>query len=120
MVSQPHAETACCGVWACGSCFTVVVSGLLLGPRGSTLKRLEDESGCRIVLRGRGASREGDADEFEALHVVIEASSQDLLEQGESRVNEILFDPEAAQRLKEEQMRQVLCCCLAFPCRGPV
>lgn len=31
--------------------------GLLLGPRGSTLKRMEDESGAKILLRGRGASK---------------------------------------------------------------
>ncbi len=81
--------------------------GLLLGPRGSTLKRIEDESGCRIQVRGRGASREGDADEFEPLHVVIEAASEDLLDQGESRINELLFDPTVASRVKEDQLRQL-------------
>lgn len=31
--------------------------GMLLGPRGSTLKRMEDESGAKILLRGKGGSR---------------------------------------------------------------
>lgn len=32
-------------------------AGLLLGPRGTTLKRMEDETGCKIMIRGRGASK---------------------------------------------------------------
>lgn len=31
--------------------------GLLIGPRGSTQKRLEEISGAKILLRGKGASK---------------------------------------------------------------
>ena len=98
-------------------CHVIVATGLLLGPRGSTLKRMEDETNCRILLRGRGASREGDADEFEPMHVVIEAGSDDALEEGKARINQILFDPAAAQRLKDEQRKMVRWSCV-FPSAG--
>ena len=98
-------------------CHVIVATGLLLGPRGSTLKRMEDETNCRILLRGRGASREGDADEFEPMHVVIEAGSDDALEEGKARINQILFDPAAAQRLKDEQRKRVRWSCV-FPSAG--
>ncbi len=32
-------------------------AGMILGPRGSTLKHMEDESGAKILLRGKGGSR---------------------------------------------------------------
>jgi protein quaking len=31
--------------------------GRLLGPRGSTLRKIEDETGCRIHIRGAGSLR---------------------------------------------------------------
>uniref|UniRef100_A0A8R1TYZ0 KH domain-containing protein n=1 Tax=Onchocerca volvulus TaxID=6282 RepID=A0A8R1TYZ0_ONCVO len=32
--------------------------GRILGPRGLTAKQLEEESGCRIMIRGRGSTRD--------------------------------------------------------------
>jgi splicing factor 1 len=33
--------------------------GLILGPRGSTQKRLEAETGAKVTIRGKGAAKEG-------------------------------------------------------------
>ncbi|KAH7281536.1 hypothetical protein KP509_36G052400 [Ceratopteris richardii] len=58
--------------------------GCLLGPRGNSLKRIENTTGCRVFIRGRGSVRDGDKEESlrdkpgyehlnESLHVLIEA-----------------------------------------------
>ncbi|KAK6017624.1 hypothetical protein OSTOST_16851, partial [Ostertagia ostertagi] len=31
--------------------------GRILGPRGMTAKQLEEDTGCKIMVRGRGSSR---------------------------------------------------------------
>ena len=33
--------------------------GLLIGPRGLYQKRLEEESGCKILIRGKGSQKQG-------------------------------------------------------------
>ena len=33
--------------------------GLIIGPRGLYIKRLEEESGCKINIRGKGSQKKG-------------------------------------------------------------
>ena len=33
--------------------------GLLIGPRGNTLKAMERETGAKIIIRGKGSVKEG-------------------------------------------------------------
>jgi len=33
--------------------------GLLIGPRGNTLKGLEKDTGAKIIIRGKGSVKEG-------------------------------------------------------------
>jgi splicing factor 1 len=33
--------------------------GLIIGPRGNTLKALEKETGAKIIIRGKGSVKEG-------------------------------------------------------------
>ncbi|KAH7314789.1 hypothetical protein KP509_21G020200 [Ceratopteris richardii] len=58
--------------------------GRLLGPRGNSLKLVENSTGCRVFIRGRGSVRDGDKEKslrdkpgYEhlnvPLHVLIEA-----------------------------------------------
>lgn len=35
--------------------------GMLIGPKGLYQKRLEEESGCKILIRGKGSQKEGSA-----------------------------------------------------------
>lgn len=55
--------------------------GALIGPRGNAQKRMERESGCKIVIRGKGAIKEGmgrhdgkplGPEDDEPMHVLIE------------------------------------------------
>ncbi|XP_042384748.1 splicing factor-like protein 1 [Zingiber officinale] len=60
--------------------------GLLIGPMGSTRKKMEMETGAKISMRGKGSVREGrasryneirtEADKDEDLHVYIEAHTE--------------------------------------------
>ncbi|KAG3012736.1 hypothetical protein PC121_g15048 [Phytophthora cactorum] len=83
--------------------------GLLIGPRGSNQKRMEDESGARILIRGKGSSKDptGDPDENEELHVLITADTDEAVAKAQSAVEDILFNPQQAMRLKQEQLRKV-------------
>ncbi|CAI5739188.1 unnamed protein product [Hyaloperonospora brassicae] len=83
--------------------------GLLIGPRGSNQKRMEDETGARILIRGQGSSKDptGDPDENEELHVLITADSDEALAKAQSAVEDILFNPQQAMKLKQEQLRKV-------------
>ena len=55
--------------------------GALIGPRGNAQKRMERESGCKIVIRGKGAIKDGmgrhdgkplGPEDDEPMHVLIE------------------------------------------------
>ncbi|GLD98807.1 hypothetical protein PINS_up007525 [Pythium insidiosum] len=83
--------------------------GLLIGPRGSNQKRMEDESGARILIRGKGSSKDpsGEPDGEEELHVLITAESDEAIAKAQSAVENILFNPQQAMRLKQEQLRKV-------------
>lgn len=47
--------------------------GMILGPRGMTQKELEQSTGCKICIRGKGASQHKriQVDDDEDLHVHI-------------------------------------------------
>ena len=54
--------------------------GLIIGPRGNTQKELEQATGCKISIRGKGSSKEGskgragkNPDDDEELHVHVTA-----------------------------------------------
>jgi far upstream element-binding protein len=83
--------------------------GLLIGPRGSNQKRMEDESGARILIRGKGSSKvpTGDPDENEELHVLIQGDTDEAVAKAQSAVEDILFNPQQAMKLKQEQLRKV-------------
>jgi hypothetical protein len=48
--------------------------GLLLGPRGATLKELQSSTGAKVMIRGRGSRSDGslDDDNQENTHIIIE------------------------------------------------
>nr|CCA26015.1 conserved hypothetical protein [Albugo laibachii Nc14] len=83
--------------------------GLLIGPRGSNQKRMEDESGAKILIRGKGSSKDafGEPDENDDLHVLITADSEEAIARAQASIEEILFNPQQAMKLKQEQLRKV-------------
>ena len=94
--------------------------GLLLGPRGNTLKKLQQESGCKISIRGRGSVRSGKAttdlpkgaaDMNEPLHCIIIADTEEKIPLGikacESIVVKAITSPEGQNDLKRGQLREL-------------
>lgn len=98
--------------------------GRLLGPRGTTLKTLERETGCKIMIRGKGSIRKDRECDVrgragwehvfnEPLHVVIEvgegcddATATRALMRAKEHVEELLVPvPEERDGLKRQQLR---------------
>lgn len=98
--------------------------GRLLGPRGTTLKTLERDTGCKIMIRGKGSIRKDKEPDVrgkpgwehvfnEALHVVIEvgdaldeASATLALSRAKEAVEVLLVPvPEERDSLKRQQLR---------------
>lgn len=100
--------------------------GRLLGPRGATLKKLERDTGCKIMIRGRGSIRKDKESEVrgkpgwehvfnENLHVVIEVSdfhddadANRILTRAREMVELLLVPvPEERDTLKRQQLRDL-------------
>ena len=81
--------------------------GLIIGPKGQTQKAMEQASGARILVRGRGASKEGEEGSDEEMHVLIVADDEQQLSKAEQLVNDLLYNPERASQVKNEQLREV-------------
>nr|CAG8446066.1 12715_t:CDS:2 [Entrophospora candida] len=93
--------------------------GLLIGPRGNTLKKMESESGAKISIRGKGSVKEGksrtdsaaNANQEEDLHCLVTADSEDKVEKAVEMVNKIIENsasvPEGQNELKRQQLREL-------------
>ncbi|MCO5578567.1 hypothetical protein L7F22_032422 [Adiantum nelumboides] len=92
--------------------------GLIIGPRGNTQKRMERETGAKIVIRGKGSAKEGrlpqkrdmrpDPGENEDLHVLVEADSADSLERAAGMVEKLLVPvDEGLNEHKRAQLREL-------------
>lgn len=66
--------------------------GRIIGKGGSTQKIIQERSGCKIAIRGRGAnSAEKDIYEnYDRLHVLITADTDEQLEKGVEEIQKIL------------------------------
>jgi hypothetical protein len=82
--------------------------GLLIGPGGETQRRMQNESGARIVIRGKGSSKDG-YDELpdEPLHVFITGDSVDEVEKATELDEDLLFNKDLQASLKNQQLRKV-------------
>ncbi|XP_059667061.1 splicing factor-like protein 1 [Cornus florida] len=69
--------------------------GLIIGPRGNTIKRMQMETGAKILLRGKGADKTShqhyDPSCEEDLHVCIEADNQESLDAAVPMVEKLLI-----------------------------
>ncbi|RAL51359.1 hypothetical protein DM860_010861 [Cuscuta australis] len=92
--------------------------GLIIGPRGNTQKRMEKETGAKIVIRGKGSMKEGrlqqkrdmkpDPSENEDLHVLVEADTQESLEAAAEMVQKLLQPvDEVLNEHKRQQLREL-------------
>lgn len=71
--------------------------GLLVGPRGNSLKKMERESGAKISIRGKGSVKEGKArpDQFaddaeEDLHCLVIADSEEKVAACVKMINRVI------------------------------
>ena len=98
----------------------VSIIGSLLGPRGNTLKRLSQESNCKIIICGNGSVREGSTfgmsgkkrpGEGEPLHVSIRGETEADLEKGKEMVSNFIRDvragSDAANQLRVTQLNEL-------------
>jgi len=82
--------------------------GVLIGPRGMNMKRLEIETGCRIAVRGVGMRKRKDGIEMPGddlpLHVLLEAWDEVKLKQGIEIIKRVLVPvgPEEHQKQLRE------------------
>lgn len=71
--------------------------GLLVGPRGNSLKKMEGESGAKISIRGRGSVKEGKGrreefagDDDDEMHCLVTADSQDKVDKCVQLINKVI------------------------------
>jgi len=86
--------------------------GLIIGPRGNTQKRLEQESNCKISIRGKGsvkAGRQGKPeDEQDELHVIITGESEENVDKAAEKVEELLRPLDDQDNVhKQQQLREL-------------
>ncbi|PWN42398.1 hypothetical protein IE81DRAFT_283556, partial [Ceraceosorus guamensis] len=89
--------------------------GLLVGPRGNTLKGMERESGAKISIRGRGSVKEGKGrpgeEEDEEMHCIVQADDLEKIKvciKAIQRVIEVAAStPEAQNDHKRNQLREL-------------
>lgn len=92
--------------------------GLLLGPRGNTLRQLQDNLGAKLAIRGKGLVKGGKLSDSgglllfeEDLHVVITADSTAKINRAIELTNEVLdkaiSSPVGQNDLKRDQLREL-------------
>jgi splicing factor 1 len=91
--------------------------GLILGPRGNTQKKLERETGARIVIRGKGSVKDGrksykggapDPGEDEDLHVLITGDTQEQVDAASKVITELIKPKEDSENeWKRMQLREL-------------
>lgn len=100
--------------------------GQILGPRGHSLRDMNNQSGANIAIRGKGSVKEGRAthshthrnantsttdDQQEPLHCLIRADTQEKVNHAKALVNEVLeaaaCAPEDQNQRKRGQLRQL-------------
>lgn len=64
--------------------------GLLLGPNGNSMKKMEKETGASIKLRGIGAKDRKRKPSLDEMHVLIQSDSQSCLDAAVSMVEKLL------------------------------
>ncbi|KAF7424277.1 hypothetical protein PC9H_009583 [Pleurotus ostreatus] len=92
--------------------------GLLVGPRGNSLKKMERESGAKISIRGKGSVKEGKArpdqyadDAEEDLHCLVIGDSEDKVATCVKMINRVIetaaSTPEGQNDHKRNQLREL-------------
>ena len=94
--------------------------GLLIGPRGNTLKNMEKETGAKIIIRGKGSVKEGKVGrkdgqplpgEDEPLHAYVTATDPESVKKAVNKIKEVIQQgvevPEGSNELRKMQLREL-------------
>ncbi|KAM9904856.1 hypothetical protein OXX79_002493 [Metschnikowia pulcherrima] len=91
--------------------------GLLLGPRGNTLRQLQEDSGAKLAIRGKGSVKDGKSADAgssapeDDLHVVITADTTAKIQKAIKLTNEVIEkaiqSPVGQNDLKRDQLREL-------------
>jgi len=93
--------------------------GLLIGPRGNTLKSMEKDTGAKIIIRGKGSVKEGKVGrkdgpmpgEDEPLHAFVTGNNLDSVNKAVQRIKEVIRQgvevPEGQNDLRRMQLREL-------------
>jgi splicing factor 1 len=88
--------------------------GLIIGPRGNTQKQMEQDTGCKISIRGKGSAKEGskskakNADDDDELHVHISGEDEASVEKATKIIEELLRpQDDAVNEHKQKQLREL-------------
>ncbi len=90
-------------------------SGIIIGPRGNTQKRLEQETKCKISVRGKdpfkdtgGTKRKPQADDNEPMHVFVQGETMEDVEKAAEKIKELLVPlSEDKNEHKARQLREL-------------
>ncbi|XP_059147473.1 splicing factor 1-like [Physella acuta] len=94
--------------------------GLLIGPRGNTLKTLEKDTGAKIIIRGKGSVKDGKIGrkdgqplpgEDEPLHAYVTANNPENVKKAVEKIKDIIKQgievPEGQNDLRRQQLREL-------------
>eukprot|EP00559_Dactyliosolen_fragilissimus_P005218 CAMPEP_0184860596 /NCGR_PEP_ID=MMETSP0580-20130426/5459_1 /TAXON_ID=1118495 /ORGANISM="Dactyliosolen fragilissimus" /LENGTH=854 /DNA_ID=CAMNT_0027357761 /DNA_START=69 /DNA_END=2633 /DNA_ORIENTATION=- len=91
--------------------------GLIIGPRGKTQKDMENKTGCKIAIRGRGSIKEGARGrrdgraidgEDEPLHVVVTGDDQANVDAAADMVEQMMVVIDDDKNVhKQQQLREL-------------
>ena len=91
--------------------------GLIIGPRGNTQRQLEQQTGCKVSIRGKGSIKDGSRnranklqfnDEDDELHVYVQGETEFQVEVAAKIIQDILtpVDDESNEH-KQRQLREL-------------
>ena len=86
--------------------------GLIIGPRGKTQQRIQSETGCTILVRGKGAQKLAngliDDEAEEETHVRITGPTEEACQSARAQIEVLIdFTSEEGERLREAQHRRL-------------
>jgi far upstream element-binding protein len=86
-------------------------TGLIIGPKGANQKRLEEETGCKILVRGRGSQKDGappQPDDNEDLHVLVAGENELQVVRACEEIEKIIFaDEDSRNNIRQAQLKIV-------------
>lgn len=87
---------------------TVNYVGLIIGPRGIEQKKLEEQTGCRILIRGKGVNFADASLSEEDQHVLIVGDDERSVEKAETTINSLInADEETREAIRINQLKSV-------------